>query len=733
MKLSQKIFIVIIVTSVVLMSQVRTPQHHTRGMLHQTVFNTGELGRAYDRGDNGMIEGHSSMEWPPNSSATIDGFNHRGSHNSLGGGLYISGFKNGTYLLAACGAVTTAGNGQSVPVAGVYVNPGTITRTENYPVLANGDLNPAYNPNEAEEIIVAHWTTIGLKVAVTRTSRAWSFPGYNSFIIYEYDLVNIDTVDYTDAFVGWGYGFTPSMFGLERKYNRWGEGDVRSKDMYARYDLKRFMSYNHDRTGSIDSTFFDLWSQPGDRGGLNSPQAVGIFPLHYEYQNLAQKGQTNYPKTSDSNYVWDANGKMKQPYTNRYENANIEIGKIQTWLDINSRKTAPFNGATDSIAFSTFADAASWAYWKGRTKPTATLAYSQPASRGYVFGPYKMPKGEHLHFTLAEVVGYGAGIESDNIYKDFGGSRGTVDSARFNPVPSWYKEFNYPNASVTSNIVGSNYLQTHELPWYVTPGVVSIRDVADRAIQMYTGNPLIKWDSLQFEPKDTPPTGVYNTIPIPVPAPSFTIENTGAAVNRLLWGRQVESFSSARLKAPFSHYLAYRSTSALGPWMLIDSIGKLDARYWRDSTYLLYDKESNLGEDAYYIIYSVDTLGKRSGISNFTRHNTQSPAALSLEKVWVTPNPLIVTRGGRGSSINGDFADKIGFMGLTKKCTIRIFSYSGQLLQTIEHDTPPTAGYEQEWFQITRNNQLMASGIYFFTVDDAATGKRATGKFVVIR
>lgn len=715
-------------------TQNRTPQHHKRGMLHQTVFNTGEVGRAYDRGDAGMISGHSSMEWPPNSSIILNKYEYKGSHNSFGGGLYLSGFKNGTNYTVACGAVTTAGNGQSVPVAGVYVTPGPITRVENYPVLANGNLNPSYNPNEAEEIITAKWTTIGLNIAVTRTSRAWSIPGYNSFIIYEYDIVNNDTVDYTDAFVGWGYGFSASMFGLERTYNRWAEGDLRSKNQYGRFDLTRWMTYNHDRTGSPDSTFFNVWSQPGNRGGLNSPQAVGIIPLHYDYDNLALKGQSNYPKTSDSNYVWDENGKMKQPYTNRYENANVEFAKIQSWMDITARKTSPFNGATDSTAMATkFHNPSAWAYWKGRTKPSWTLGYTQPGTHGYVFGPYVMPKGVHLHFTIAEVVGYGPGIASDSVYKDLGGSRGNeTGTLGFNPVPSWYKELTYPNIAISGTTIGSNYLQTHELPWYVTPGVVSIRDVADRAIQMYTGNPLIKWDSLQFEPKDTPPTGVYNSIKIPVPAPVITVENTGAAVNLITWGDQVESFTTPRLTAPFSHYLAYRASSGLGRWQLIDSVGKHDPRYWRDSVYVLYDKESNLGEDAYYVVYSVDTLGQPSGMTNFTRHYTQSPAAKTLDKVWVTPNPLIVTRGGQGSSVTGEFTDKIGFMGLTKKCTIRIFSYSGQLIQTIDHDTPETSGYEQEWFQITRNNQVMASGVYFYVVEDAATGKRATGKFVII-
>ena len=252
MKVVKIFFIAFLFVSTFAAAQSRTAQKHSRSMLQQTVYNTGELGRAFDRGDAGMLDGFSSMEWPPNSKVTIERKEFKGQHNSFGGGLYISGFKNGVYQLVACGAVTTAGNGQSVPVAGVYCDPGSITRTENYPLLANGNINPSYNPNEAEEIIVAKWTTKLMKLDITRTSRAWSIPGYNSFIIYEYDIVNNDTTDYTDGFVGWGYGFSASMFGLERTFNRWAEGDLRRKDQYARFDLKRWMSYNHDRTGKPD-------------------------------------------------------------------------------------------------------------------------------------------------------------------------------------------------------------------------------------------------------------------------------------------------------------------------------------------------------------------------------------------------------------------------------------------------------------------------------------------------
>jgi hypothetical protein len=732
MKVSAKIFALLAFFALVASAQNRTPQTHTRSMIHQTVYNTGELGRAFDGGQTGMTVGFSSMEWPPNSRIIINKREYEGQHNSMGGGFYLAGTLDGTRQTVACGAVASAGNGQTVPVAGVYSFPGSISRTENYPVLANGTLNPAYNPNEAEEIIVATWTT-PLNITVTRTSRAWSFPGYNCFIIYEYDLVSTNSDPITDAFVGWGYGLCPSMFGYERLYNEWSESnDMRAKDMYARFDLKRWMSYNQERIGKPDADFFDLWSQPGDRGGLDSPQAVGFLPLYYDHDHLAVRGQTNYPAAADSAYVWDETNRIKQPYTNRYENRNVDITKITSWTDIVTRKTQAFGGTADSTSFSP-ANASDWPYWKGRAKPSSNLGWKQPVVHGYVFGPYTFPPNEHLHFTIAEVIGYGAGDAGDTVYTDMGGGVETSGNV-FHPVSSWYNQLTYASAGGNPPVIGSTYLHTHPLPWFVTPGVVSIRDVADRAIQMYTGSStVVKYDSIQFDPRYTPQTGHYaNSIPIPVPAPVFTVENTSGGVNKILWGDDVESFTTQKLDAPFSYYMAYRSFSALGPWTLMDSVGKKDPRYWRDSTYVLYDRASNPGEDAYYILYSVDARGMRSGVTNLTLHNTQSPAAKALTKVWVVPNPLFVTNGAIGTSTAGDFNDKIGFFGLTQKCTIRIFSYSGALVQTIYHDTPPTSGYSQEWFQITRNNQLMASGVYFFTVDDAATGKRATGKFVVI-
>ena len=490
------------------------------------------------------------------------------------------------------------------------------------------------------------------------------------------------------------------------------------------------MSYNHDWDGKPDTVanLFNTWSEDGDRGGLNSPQAVGVMMLHYDYDHLIDSARTALTVTTDhAKVVWDENKKMKQPYLLRYENGNCDESKVQAWIDLAARKTGPAS-KSDSAYYGS--------YWIGRVKPNFKNGWSQPVVHAFGYGPYQLAPGETAKFTVAEVVGYGPGVPGDSIYSDLGGSSNTAETGGgMHPIPSWTKAISY---SDVSSPIGSDYLQTHSLPWFVDPRAVSIRDNADRCIQLYTGTALFKHDgavtdlTTQFEPKTTPDHGVYNTplVKIPFPSPVITVANTPLGKNQISWSNKLEAFTTPKLNAPLSHYLVYRSLSPLGPWTLLDSVGISDSRYYADSVYTLKDMQSALGIDVSYYVVSVDTTGQKSGMTNFVTHTTQRGAVAELGKVYVVPNPLLVTNQQTGSDSKGEVTDKIGFCGLTKKCTIKIFSFSGQLVQTIQHDED--AFMNVAWYQISRNFQLVASGVYFFTVQDAATGKVAKGKFVII-
>lgn len=758
---------------------------HTRSMLRQTIYNTGETGRALEASNSttiGIPEGTSSMEWPPNSRQTLNQIIYWGHQNSFGGGILFQAKINGNYVAKACGGITD-GSGNATTIAGIYVTPGSITRTENFPVLADGTLNPSYNPNEAEEIIVSKYTTTApMNLSITQTSRAWSFPGYDAFIIIEYDIVNNDVIDYTDGMVMFENAIAPSAFGLQRRYGVWNESSVttRAREVYARYNFTRYLSYVHGRDGFADPQYFDAWSTEGNRGGLNGPQAVGVMILHYDYDHLQLKSQTSYTLT-DTARVWDANGKFRQPYTlQQIPNRNVDLSAsraISYGLTLSSRPYSAFD--FKSVTSAVKADSTNWAtynyptkavdaatnlalmdYWQGRPKPRALSNgnYSQTTLHYSSFGPYVFAKGQHLKFSIAQLVGYGPGTPADTVYRDAGGA---FNSSRqyYEPVVSWYDSLTYPGLSGLSGVsyMGNAYLKNnaHKLPWYVTgtiskadpSPVISMRDVADRAIQMYTGSDLVNYNKVQFKPENSPETGAYASAKtyVPIPAPMLLVLDAADVKNKLVWGPQVEGFTAlpavqsakaaGRIKAGLSHYLVLKSPEGLGAWTRLDSVGIRDSRYFNKDVdypnqYVYRDLASLLSENYYYAVVSVDSLGGKSGMTNISYHPTQKGAVTALGgKLYVAPNPLILSSNFGGSTKEGDIKDKVGFYGLPKRSTIRVFSYSGQLIGTVEHNSNT---YSHEWFQISRNSQRIASGVYFYIVEDLDTGVRATGKFVII-
>ena len=103
-------------------------------------------------------------------------------------------------------------------------------------------------------------------------------------------------------------------------------------------------------------------------------------------------------------------------------------------------------------------------------------------------------------------------------------------------------------------------------------------------------------------------------------------------------------------------------------------------------------------------------------------------AAETLSEVHAVPNPFYLSSGFTSGG-GGNSAQQIGFYGLPERATIEIYSYSGQLVDTIEHDA---AQYSTPWFQVTRNDQEIASGVYFFVVQ-TPDGETYRGKFTVIK
>lgn len=109
--------------------------------------------------------------------------------------------------------------------------------------------------------------------------------------------------------------------------------------------------------------------------------------------------------------------------------------------------------------------------------------------------------------------------------------------------------------------------------------------------------------------------------------------------------------------------------------------------------------------------------------------------------VYIYPNPYRIDADYKGAGFEGraqtdKAADRIralNFANLPAKCTIRIYSLDGDLIKEIKHDkdaSDPTSGHAS-WDLITRNTQLVVSGLYYWTVE-GEDGKTQVGKLMVI-
>jgi hypothetical protein len=200
--------------------------------------------------------------------------------------------------------------------------------------------------------------------------------------------------------------------------------------------------------------------------------------------------------------------------------------------------------------------------------------------------------------------------------------------------------------------------------------------------------------------------------------------NTSTADIKITWTRTAENFTHPRLMGKLSKYKLYKSTAGMGPWKLIDTMNVGAVNSENVYEYLDVDNNFKIGESRFYTVTSVDSLGNESGKTNAIQFSKKVGSVVKMGKVYVVPNPFNAKSGFSGQD------GKIGFYGLPAKCTIRIFTYAGELVETIEHDDIDS--YSNEWFQVSKNRQEIASGIYSYVVT-TPSGELFRNKFVVIK
>jgi|GEM_PF-750572 len=101
----------------------------------------------------------------------------------------------------------------------------------------------------------------------------------------------------------------------------------------------------------------------------------------------------------------------------------------------------------------------------------------------------------------------------------------------------------------------------------------------------------------------------------------------------------------------------------------------------------------------------------------------------SLDSVLVVPNPYVGGVDWQQRSSTGIVQRKLAFTNLPSRCSIRIYTISGDLVDIIEHNdsTSGTAWWDLQ----SRNNMEVASGVYVYHIEAPGLGT-TIGKFAVL-
>ena len=615
-------------------------------------------------------------------------------------------------------------------------------------MLDDGTLNPNYDPDEAEEIIVSQWAT-NTGITVTRTTRAWSYPDYDDLIIFEYTFENTgdtdgDGVANTDetlyeVLIGFHYGVAPSMLGFQRWYGTWEYDFMYKNDLFGYFDRHRWLRYvvnNWQWSGHRISPMAASRNRSISRhspssgeqgGGLMSPQVPGIQMLFYDTKPPRQTGRNVRPRSPrvSNDRMITADSTLKQPFMNKVESGNSREDKMipklvpytrwsGTYTPYRETVFPPPPGTEDPDSLR----------WTGRGAYNFRQSY-KAVGHHIVFGPYILEQGKKIEFSYAEVVGYGA-TEDPNDWDEGGGLGEVIDEQLpWHLVPRWNDVVKDP---ASGQVLTQNYLGDYGYPDYVNSDVLTVKDVADMAYNVYTGKPPV----LPLWPEDNSPR---RSIPDPRAAPRPHHCHKQQRIRAL--GDSMGTSAARGIHAsppdgsPRRRTMYINRSAAIGPWTLLAEVPVGSAQYLVDGDmYEVIDDETIVGESQWYSVTSVDAEGNASGKTNLTQSTAGLGPAVELTEVHAVPNPFYLNSGFTGGGTgNNSPGQQIGFYGLPEQATIEIYSYSGQLVQTIEHDA---AQYSTPWFQVTRNDQEIASGVYFFVVR-ASDGQTYRGKFVVIK
>ena len=576
------------------------------------------------------------------------------------------------------------------------------------PVLVDGEITFSIkNTVEDEDEDLTYdqilYNTVNTQMGVTLKRKIFQFSKeyYNNFIVIEHTFINTGNIDkdaeiertsgdLEDVYFYYQYRLAPCretriLFGDPTAWGRNTLNDERGNHrtdpdnpenlryQYAWHGYFQDFNKWNNVGGPIwqpDEGFGSRINEADTVGRLGSAQFPGVLTLHADRSVTDRSDDVEQPRTTD---YYSSNGSLN------YASNTFNPTEMQDRYTLMSK-----GHRTESHA--EFITGGDFAGSKENPAKGSTGTEGYSFSNGY--GPYDIPFGDSIKIIVVEAA---AGLSRDEAIR----------------IGRMYKD------GVINDVAKNEFVLT---------GKDSLHQTFLRAIDAYNKG----WD-------------LEGSTPQPLPPKNFEVNSRGGRID-LSWdvyleGPEPSGFEIYRSTvAPVDgyasnlYYSKYELAASLGPAerAFSDTAIALNTAYY----YYIVSLGTDLPADPALNIPAHKFKSGRFYTQTYAPAYKRKPGRPTITSdVRVVPNPYIISAEKNTLLFPGE-ENKIVFLNISGRCTIRIYSELGELVQTIEHTD---GSGSQDWFLTTSSNQFIVSGIYIAVITDDITGDREIAKFSIIR
>jgi len=699
--------------------------------VRMTINNVGTFGNAF--GGSYDVLGYSSAEFPANS----------GIEHMFEAGIWVGALIDGSNVAVSSAAYDQT-SGYSPGRAG-YEFTGEIGSVfEERSSLID---NPNYSPNAiSHQDFVADFSDKNILVPGTQIqivghdnpmnldvhfeSYNWNYSFSDFMVICNYSVTNNGSSNLEDVYIGmWANevvrntNITPAGQGGSGFYDKGGNGFIDSLSL----------AYCFDATGDVGNTESYIGHKflgAEDKNGFHHPSIDSAFKVNYQTWQFNSVGQPifffpsselqRYDKMKDGFNqwpCWDETG-SPDPRCGQFQAASIQKQIEQPGNRSDLVSVGPFStmapGETINFAWA-------WIFAKKKedgnpnTENTPTQQSNLIANAEWAQTAYN---GEDVNFN---------GVLDNEEDRDRDGK-----ITRFIlPTPP-----SIPKTKVVARNKGIDVYWTKNAEESVDPITQELDFEGYNIFMTALGHDVIKSADLNTDLKLIS---------------SYDIEGNGLFYETSLASITLEEPITFE-DDPNTYYYKYSINNLVNGWQYALALTAFDRG---DEESGLESLESSKLANTWRVFPGTEINEKFDQYATPTSplqslFNQEVKDSIELLKPFAYPNPYYAGASWEGRSTFEEDR-KITFGNLPERCTIRIFTLSGDLIKTIQHDpsyngsdirwystysdTERTifSGGEHSWDLLSESAQIIARGTYIFSVEDLNSGEIWKEKFVIIK